>query len=166
VALTILSAAAGDPLPAIYVADLPVTTETANRAGREIWGYNKFVTTIDIFRDGKNFSAAVRDPEGAPIVRLEGARGASVPVAATDIHSFSLLEGRVMKTHVQIPTISHASSGEGFLLTLGDSRHRMANNLRALALDGARPVLVQYADPFQSLLFPGRALPPVTSSEQ
>jgi hypothetical protein len=34
----------------------------------------------------------------------------------------------------------------------------MADNLRTLALDGARPVLVQYADPFQSLLFPGRVL--------
>lgn len=27
-----------------------------------------------------------------------------------------------------------------------------------MALDWARPVLVQYADPFQALLFPGRAL--------
>jgi hypothetical protein len=27
-----------------------------------------------------------------------------------------------------------------------------------LKLDGARPVLVQYADPFQALLFPGRAV--------
>ena len=34
----------------------------------------------------------------------------------------------------------------------------MTNNLRTLALDGARPVLVKYADPFQALLFPGRAL--------
>jgi hypothetical protein len=35
----------------------------------------------------------------------------------------------------------------------------MAKNLRTLALDRSRPVPVQYADPFQALLFPGRALP-------
>jgi hypothetical protein len=27
-----------------------------------------------------------------------------------------------------------------------------------LGLDGARPVLVRYADPFQALLFPGGAM--------
>ena len=40
----------------------------------------------------------------------------------------------------------------------GTSRHPMASRLRTLALDGARPVLVQYADPFQAFLFPGRAV--------
>jgi hypothetical protein len=34
----------------------------------------------------------------------------------------------------------------------------MTNNLSTVALDGARPVLVQYANPLQALLFPGRAL--------
>jgi hypothetical protein len=34
----------------------------------------------------------------------------------------------------------------------------MAHKLRTLALDGAHPLLVQYADPIQFLLFPGGAL--------
>jgi hypothetical protein len=34
----------------------------------------------------------------------------------------------------------------------------MAKNLLTLALDRACPVQVQYADAFQALLFPGRAL--------
>jgi acyl-CoA dehydrogenase len=68
------------------------------------------------------------------------------------------LQMKIIKTFVQVPTQWHASSGEGFLLRVGDSTHRMAGHLRALGLDGARPVLVQYADPFQSLLFPGIAL--------
>ena len=76
-----MSAASGDPVPAIYVADLPVTTEAANRAGREIWGYNKFVTAIDIKCDGKKFSATVRDHENELIGALEGTRGASAPAA-------------------------------------------------------------------------------------
>ena len=47
-------------------------------------------------------------------------------------------------------------SGDNFVLRVGPSRHPMATNLRNLALDGKRPVLVQYADPAQALLFPGR----------
>ena len=48
VGLTVLAGAPGDPIPANYVVDLPVTTAVANRAGREIWGYNKFVAAIDV----------------------------------------------------------------------------------------------------------------------
>jgi hypothetical protein len=155
VALTVLSVAPLDPVPAIYVADLPVTTEVANRAGQEIWGYNKFVTEIEIKGDGKRFSAIVHDPQKGLISTLEGTRGASVPAAPTDIYSFSQLQTKLIKTFVEVPTPWHAGGGEGFQLTVGKSNHRMAENLRSLGLDGARPVLVQYADPFQSLLFPG-----------
>jgi hypothetical protein len=158
VGLTILSVAPHDPVPAIYVADLPVTTEVANRAGREIWGYNKFVTDIEVKGDGKQFSSIVHDPRAGLIASLEGTRGLSVPVPPTDIYSFSLLQQQIIKTLVQVPTVWHASGGEGFLLTVGDSTHRMAENLRTLGLDGAVPVLVQYADPFQSLLFAGTPL--------
>ena len=158
VGLTILSVANGDPAPAIYVADLPVTTEAANRAGQEIWGYNKFVTEIEVKGEGKQFSSIVHDPQSGLIASLAGTRGGSVPVAPTDIQSFSLLQQQVIKTLVQVPTPWHASGGDGFRMTIGDSTHRMANNLRALGLDGAIPALVQYADPFQSLLFAGAAV--------
>lgn len=157
VGLTILSVAKQDPAPAIYVADLPVTTEVANRAGQEIWGYNKFVTQIEVKGEGKRFASIVHDPQSGLIASLEGTRGGSVPVTPTDIQSFSLLQRQVIKTLVQVPTPWHASGGEGFLMTVGGSTHRMANNLRTLGLDGAVPVLVQYADPFQSLLFAGTA---------
>jgi len=158
VALTILAVAPQDPAPAIYVADLPVTTEAANRAGQELWGYNKFVTDIQIKGEGKHFSAIVRDPQNELISSLEGTRGVSVPVAPTNIYSFSLLKKKIIKTFVQVPTPWHASGGEGFQLRVGNSNHRMAEHLRTLGLDEARPVLVQYADPFQSLLFPGTDL--------
>src|SRR2546426_6596054 len=100
VAVTVLSVAPQDPAPAIYVADLPVTTEAANRAGQELWGYNKFVTNIEIKGDGKQFSTIVHDPHGGLISSLEGTRGVSVPVAPTDIYSFSLLEKKIIKTFV------------------------------------------------------------------
>jgi hypothetical protein len=155
VGLTILALAPQDPAPAIYVADLPVTTEAANRAGQELWGYNKFVTDIEITGEGKQFSSIVRDPQNGLISSLQGTRGVSIPVAPTDLYSFSLLQTKLVKTYVQVPTPWHASSGDGFVLRVGDSTHRMATHLRTLGLDGARPALVQYADPFQSLLFPG-----------
>src|SRR2546421_450456 len=48
VCLGVSAVAPGDRAPALYVANLPVTTTLASRAGREIWGYNKFVAPIDV----------------------------------------------------------------------------------------------------------------------
>ena len=158
VGLTVLAAAPGDPIPANYVVNLPVTTAVANRAGREIWGYNKFVAAIDVKSEGKKFSTILRDSENVLVGALEGSRGASIPTPPADILTFTLLNGRVIKTVIRVLTPFHASSGASFVFKVGTSRHPMTNNLSTVALDGARPVLVQYADPLQALLFPGRAL--------
>src|SRR5256712_10169297 len=123
VAVTVLSVAPQDPAPAIYVADLPVTTEAANRAGQEMWGYNKFVTNIEIKGEGKQFSAIAHDPQNGLISSLQGTRGVSAPVAPTDLYSFSLLEKKIIKTFVQIPTPWHASGGGRFKLPVGDHIH-------------------------------------------
>jgi hypothetical protein len=158
VGLTVLAASKGDPIPANYVVNLPVTTAVANRAGREIWGYNKFVAAIDVRSDGKKFSTILRDAENEIVGALEGSRGPSIPTPPSDILTFTLLNGRVIKTIIQVLTPFHTSNGGNFVLKVGTSRHPMTNNLRTLALDGARPVLIQYANPLQALLFPGRAL--------
>lgn len=158
VGLTVLALAPGDPIPANYVVDLPVTTAVANRAGREIWGYNKFLAAIDVKSDGKSFSTFLRDSENEMIGALTGERGASVPAPPADILTFTLLRGRLIKTTIQVLTPFQASSGDGFVFQAGTSKHPMTSRLRTLGVDGARPVVVQYADPFQSLLFPGRTL--------
>jgi hypothetical protein len=158
VCLAVSAVAPGDPIPALYVTNLPVTTAAANQAGREIWGFNKFVTSIEIERERNDFSTMVRDPGDATILMLEGRRSASVQMAPADVLTFSVLAGKVLKTVVRVMTSFKVSGGENFVLNAGTSAHPMANNLRTLALDGARPVLLQYADPFQSLLFPGRAV--------
>jgi Acetoacetate decarboxylase (ADC) len=158
VGLTVLAAAPGDPVPANYVVNLPVSTAVASRAGREIWGYNKFVADIDVKSDARKFSTVLRDTGHEMICALEGERGASVPAPPADILTFTLLEGRVIKTNIQVLTPFQTSSGESFVFKVGTSRHPMTSNLKTVGIDRARPVLVQYADPFQALLFPGRAL--------
>ena len=158
VGLTVLARAPGDPIPANYVVNLPVTTAVAERAGREIWGYNKFVAAIDVKSNGRRFSTILRDTENEVICVLEGNRGASVPSPPADILTFTLFQGRLIKTLIRVLTPFQASSGDGLVCTVGASRHPMTENLRTVKLDGAHPVLAQYADPFQALLFPGRAL--------
>jgi hypothetical protein len=156
VGLTVRAKAPGDPIAANYVVNLPVTTAVANRAGQEIWGYNKFIAAIDITSNGKTFSAVLRDCDNEEICALEGERGTSVPAPPTDILTFTLHRGRLTRTVIRVLTPSLASSGDGFVFKVGTSKHPMTSNLRAIAIDGAHPALIHYTYPFQALLFPGR----------
>jgi hypothetical protein len=156
VGLAILAMAPQSPVPALYVVHLPVNTALANRAGHEIWGYNKFVASIDIADSGNNFSMTISDPDNVMIARFNGARSASITMPPNDIVTFSILDGQLMRTVIQMMTRSQFGAGSGFSLKTSESTHPMADNLRALGLDSLSPVLVQYADPFQSLLFPGQ----------
>ena len=132
VGLTVRASAPGDPVAASYVVNLPVTTAVACRAGREIWGYNKFVAAIDVKCEGKTFSTVLRDRGREMIGALEGKRGVSVPAPAADILTFTLHHGQLMKTVISVLTPSLASSGESFVFKVGTSRHSMAGNLRDL----------------------------------
>jgi len=158
VCLGVWALAPGARMPALYVSDLPVTTTLAHRAGREIWGYNKFVAPIDVQGDRETFAATLCDPDDALILTLEGARAASIPTPPMDVPTFSMLGGRAIRTIIRTMTPFQLSNGEGFVLKVGESKHPMADNLRTLALDEARPALLQYADPLQFLLFPGGVL--------
>jgi acetoacetate decarboxylase len=158
VGLTIVATAPGDPIPANYVLDLPVTTEVARRIGREIWGYNKFLAAIDVRSNDKRFSTILRETDREIIGTFEGERGVSIATAPADILTFTMFKGKLLKTVIRVLTLSHVSSGQSFVFKIGTSRHPMTDHLRALALDGARPAFVEYADPFQALLFPGGIL--------
>jgi Acetoacetate decarboxylase (ADC) len=156
VGVAILATTPISPVPALYVVHLPVNTPLADRAGHEIWGYNKFVAPIDIAESGDAFAMTISDPAGVTIARFNGTRGPSVTMPPNDIVTFSILDGRLMRTVIQMMTPSQLGSGSGFSLQVGESAHPMAENLRSLGLDGLTPVLLQYAEPFQSMLFPGQ----------
>lgn len=156
--LTLTAAAPGDPVPADYVLNLAVTSPTANCAGREVWGYNKFLAAIEGAHDAEKLSITTRNSGNAMIGALEGARGASVPMPPDDEFLFSLLGGKMIKALLRVMAPVQVCAGGDFAVRIGPSRHPMADNLRSLGLDGARAVLVQYADPYQAMLFPGRPI--------
>ena len=99
---------------------LPVDTASANRAGHEIWGYNKFVASIDIADSGNNFAMTIGDPDNTMIARFNGTRSASVTMPPNDIVTFSIFEGQLMRTVIQMMTPSQLGSGSGFSLKIGE----------------------------------------------
>lgn len=138
-----------------WVVDLPVTTEAANSAGRELWGYPKFVTRIDFRMEGRAFASTVFDPSGETICALEGGLGPGLPIPAMSLMTYTKLAGELVRTHVDVRAPTRARPKSDLVLRLGASEHRMAVNLRALGLDGARPRAVLTTERFQSKLWAG-----------
>lgn len=142
-----------------WVVDLPVTTAAANAAGREIWGYPKFVTGITFDLAERRFASTVLDPNGRDeIVTLAGTLGRGVPAPPLSLVTLSRLDGALVRTHVDVRGRQSARAAGSVRLRVGASAHRMAANLRALDLDGARPFVVMTTDRFQSKLHEGRVI--------
>lgn len=139
-----------------YVLDLPVTTVLANAAGREIWGYPKFVTAIDFCLDGRAVDAAVRDPNGAgDLCQLAGVLGRGVPAPPLSLTTYTRLDGALLRTPVDVRGRVVLRAPGTVTLRVGGSAHVMAQHLRTLGLDGARPFLAMVTDRFQSILHAG-----------
>ncbi|MBW1757919.1 MAG: acetoacetate decarboxylase family protein [Deltaproteobacteria bacterium] len=139
-----------------HILDLPVTTPAANAAGRELWGYPKFVAPIPFHLTRKSFESSVTDPDGnGDIFTLSGRLLPSLPVPPMSLVLYSHHQGDLFRTIVNVRGRANLRPGRSLQLRVGESTHRMANNLRDLGLDGARPLIVMDTHRFQSRLNAG-----------
>ncbi|HEX7481295.1 MAG TPA: acetoacetate decarboxylase family protein [Polyangiales bacterium] len=142
-----------------FVHNLPVTAEAAKVAGRELWGYPKFVTQLPITWGGRHFRGAVMDPtDGSTIVELAGKRGVGMPVPAPGILAYSKLGSTLLQAPVDVRGRAIAAPGGSLRVRVGSSQHEMAQNLRDFELEGAKPDLVLIARHARSLLYAGEPI--------
>lgn len=139
----------------MYVVDLPVTTAIASAAGRELWGFPKFVTRLPIGLHGRDLEAMVLDPDGGEICTFAGRMGPGVPVPPLSLMTYTRLDGRLVRTHVDVRGRSTMRAAGTLRLHIGTSPHPMAVRLRALGLGRARPTVLMVSERFQSKLHAG-----------
>lgn len=139
-----------------FVVDLPVTTRAANAAGRELWGYPKFVTTISFHRAGRDVVSSVVDPGGGgAIVTLSGRMGPAAPMPPVSFATFTAHEGSVLRTEIDVRGRNELHAPGTVRLHDGTSQHPMAKNLRALGITDARPFALVCNDHFAARLHAG-----------
>jgi hypothetical protein len=144
-----------------HIVDLPVTTEAACAAGREVWGYPKFVTPIGFHRHGREFTGVVTDPDDrSELVRVAGRAGLGVRGPLLDLVLYSRHEGQLLRTVVQTRGGAvWCLPGSMRLQLSASSRHPMTQRLRQFGLDGARPISVSMSDRLQLRLNAGAPIP-------
>ena len=139
-----------------YVLEMPVSTPVARAAGREIWGYPKFVTKISSTLAPDSFEFSVFDPKtDESILAVICKTGAGIRVSGFDLATYSNLNDSILKTIVNIDAKYRLSSAKDFKLKAGPSNHRMVQNIRDLGLDRIKPFMVMATDSFRSRLNPG-----------
>jgi len=119
-----------------YIHRLPVDQEFTCAAGRDVWGYPKWITTIDIDEPrapGAGTGTTVRlVDDGTHALTLTMASGGPIRLPAQAPPSYSFRDGVLRRT--EWTTSSEGVSGRfgGATLVLGD--HPMADELRSLGL--------------------------------
>jgi len=153
-----------------YVHDLPVSTAIANAAGRKVWNLPKFITEMPFSLDKKRFEGIVKDPTDPKkkenILTLSGKIGPiglGKKIKAFDIIPYAIKNGKQIKTVVTVDAKARVNLNTNIRLTIGNSKHKMAENLRTLGLDNKKPFMTLISDKSRSILPDGE---PVVKKER
>jgi acetoacetate decarboxylase len=109
----------------IYIHHLPVNQEFTLAAGREIWGYPKFLTEISVEKHGGEMRCTLGD-----VLELEVKRGL-VPTPLPAPPTYTALDGVLRLTRFKNRGLATARPG-GAAVTLGSGP--IADELRSLGL--------------------------------
>ncbi|MBI2891942.1 MAG: acetoacetate decarboxylase family protein [Deltaproteobacteria bacterium] len=140
----------------IWVHLLPVTTEVARAAGREIWGYPKWVARIDWMRERRSIRASL---EGE--MELEVPTGVwPAPSIGLPFTTYTTLDGRLIRTTIRTLASLHGSRARNIELTISSGDGKVATLLRALDLGATRPLVGLWSDRFRAVLPAGTDLGP------
>lgn len=142
-----------------YVINLPVTTEIAYLAGKEVWNYPKFVTRIDFTLLNRYFKGIVYDPDlNEPLVTLAGNIGIlSTPkLKNASFISHTTHKGTPLRTLTVVDTRFKIAYGFSAKCAVNSkSNHIMAQNLRDLGIDDKKPIGCMYSPQAQMMLCKG-----------
>ncbi len=137
------------PRLGFYVHRLPVTTQVACRAGREIWGYPKFVADIGFEENNEQRICHLREG-GKHILSLSVDRPEGrLKEEERNLVTYSVLEDRVLKTVVRTRMHIEHRRIRGAELTLGD--HSIARELEGLEIS-KRLIESRIADRMEAVL--------------
>ena len=142
-----------------YVLEMPVTIPAARAAGREIWGFPKFLTTIPYSLTGNRFEFGVNDPDtNESIVEVKGEMGPGFSAKAFDFVSFNNYEDTIFKVITEVNGKMKTCMCKNVKVKAGSGDHRMAKNIRDLGLETAKPMVIMSSDYLQTRLNPGRPI--------
>jgi len=132
-------------------------------AWREIWGFPKFVSSIDFARSGSSARIRLADSNhlndaSRVIMDLSGNLGVGIPGPSISLMVYTQRKGQWLRTAINVRGGARLHAGGGLKLQIGASAHPMARTMIDLGLHGTSAMIVTYSDTFRSRLNGGVAL--------
>jgi hypothetical protein len=120
---------AGGRAKGAYIHRLPVDQAFTCEAGRDIWGFPKFVTPIEIREEGRADSCRL-EVDGATALTISMRRGLPAPMRSTAVDAFSWRDGVLRRTKWELRGTGNRMRPGGVTVTLGTGE--IADELRSL----------------------------------
>jgi hypothetical protein len=114
-----------------YIHRLPVDQEFTCAAGRDIWGFPKFVTPIEIDQELRA-DRAVLTVDGRMALTITQRRGVPAPMRSTAVDAFSFADGVLRRTPWELRGAKSRMRPGGARVELGTGE--IADELRSLGL--------------------------------
>ncbi|MFJ4654514.1 hypothetical protein ACIP5Y_24860 [Nocardia sp. NPDC088792] len=134
-----------------------VTTAEADDLNREVWGYPSLRADVTVTVGPLRASVAAYAEDGQ-VLGMTGLLGPSVPYPARDLVFYSRLGRIVQRSQMDIKGRIWAHPASLARLHIGPSQEPIAQRLRELGLNGARPLLCLSTRGFQSRIGAGAPL--------
>jgi hypothetical protein len=129
-----------------YIHHLPVNQTFTCEAGCRIWGFPKSVEEIDFSYEGERSASCKLTMGGQHVLTLTVPRGGTGSTPESEAVGYTLIEGVPHKNVFSRGGTGELTTpgGEGVTLELGD--HPIADELRALGLADATPLLSAWSE--------------------
>jgi hypothetical protein len=113
-----------------FIHQLPVDQSFTCEAGREMWGFPKFIADIDIWPGDRGAASVTLTHDGAHVLRLSVGAGVSLPSRGAALDAFSHRDGVLRRTRWSLAGEGSRMRPGGARVELGD--HPIAQELRGL----------------------------------
>jgi hypothetical protein len=115
-----------------FIHQLPVDQTFTCEAGREMWGFPKFIADIDIRPGARGAGRCTLEHDGVRVLTLSVGAGLPVPSRGTALDAFSYRDDLLRRTRWSLHADGSRLRPGGAQLELGD--HPIAKELRSLGL--------------------------------
>lgn len=133
-----------------YLTDSALDSRVMLSAGQDIWGYPKFLADIRTQIDGTKINVEVNDADRRRgILRLTGSGARLTSLPCIDLTMYTIRGNELLRSLINSRGRFNFQMPLGFRLEVGNSAHPMAERLRFLDLDNARPLGVFSCEDYQ-----------------
>ncbi|MBW8485429.1 acetoacetate decarboxylase family protein [Actinomadura sp. PM05-2] len=124
----------------LHVTASVVDTAAALGAARDLWGHPAALADVDVTVGRGRVRLGAAD-DGHRLLALQGGLGPSLPVPSPDLLTYSWRDGTALRTGTHVRGRARLHPAPRVRLRAAAAPHAAAEQLRALGLDGARPLL-------------------------